>query len=126
MSGESAKSGTRGGGRASKKNKKSTTQTNKNSRTPKKYVSQSAQVQKNILLSPSRGRTQKSCHADSGTPGNRQGKKAARSKITLKLTKQTSKTDGAKSRGCSNKRLGKATASSQMSGDRQSKMRYPF
>ena len=71
----SLKKGTRGGGRASKKKKTSTTQTDTKSRTPQKYASQSAQGQKSILRSLSRGRSQKVDNADIGTPQNRKKKK---------------------------------------------------
>ena len=71
VSGESSqKNGTRGGGRASKKNRKSATQTNTKSITPQKSASQSAQVRKSILRRPSIGRSQKSGDANSGTTGN--------------------------------------------------------
>ena len=83
---------------------KSTTQTTTKSVPPKKYASRSEQGRKRILQSPSRGRTQKSVDANSGTPGKGRGKKEARSKSASKSTKQTSKTDGAKSRGWSKKR----------------------
>ena len=99
----SSKNGTRGGGRASKKNKKSPTQTNTKSRPPQKSASQSAQGRESILWRPSRGRSQKAGDADSGTPGNGEKKKAARSKSVSTSTMQTSKTDGAKSRGRSKK-----------------------
>ena len=105
MLGESSsKNGKRGGGRASKKNKKSPTQANTKSRPPQKSASQSAQGRKSILWSPSMGRSQKAGDAGSGMPGNGRGKKAALSKSALTLTKQTSKTDGAKSRGRSKKK----------------------
>ena len=104
VSGESSsKNGTRGGGRASKKNQKSTTQTTTKSRPPQKSASQSAQGRKSILWIPLRRRSQKAGDATSGTPGKRRGKKAALSKSALTLTKQTSKTDGARSSGRSNK-----------------------
>ena len=96
MSGESKKNGTRGGGRASKKNQKTTTQMTMMSRTPKKYASQLAQFRKNILRIPLRGRAQKAGDTKSSTPGNGRGKKEACSKSTSKSTKQTSKTEGSK------------------------------
>ena len=117
------KNGTRGGGRASKKNKKSATQTNTKSRPPHKSASQSAQGRKSILWIPLRGRSQKAGDADSGTPGNGRGNIAACSKSGSSSTKQTSKTDGAKSRGRSKKSWVKTTASSRMSGDRENRMR---
>ena len=58
--------------------KKPATQTTTKSRTPQKSASQSAQGRKTILGSPSMRITQKLGNADSGTPGNGQGKKSAR------------------------------------------------
>ena len=72
---------------------------------------------------PLEGENPKVGNADSGTPGNRRGKKAGRLKSASESTKQTSKTDSAKSRGWSKKRGGKATYSSQMSGAWPNKMR---
>ena len=103
--------------------KKSMTQMTTKSRTPHKSASQSPQVRKSILRIPSRGRTRKAGNADSGMTGNGQGKKAARSKSASTSTKQTSKTGGTKLCGWSKKRRGKATASSQMRGDRNNRMR---
>ena len=74
------------------------------SKTQKQSVSRSAQSQNSILQNPSRGINRESGDADSGTPGNGRGNKAARSKSASRLTKQTSKTNGAKSRGRSKKR----------------------
>ena len=103
VSGESEKNRTRGGGRASKKNKKSTTQTTTKSKTPKQSASRSAQGLKIIFWSPSRRRNREAGNADSGTPGNGKGKKDVRLKSASRSTKQTSKIDGAKSRGRSKK-----------------------
>ena len=105
VSGEStAKNGMRGGGRASKKKKLSKTQTTTKSGPPHKSAPRSAQGQKSILRSPSRGRSQQAGAADSGTPEKTTKKKAARSRSASKSTLQTSKTDGAKLRGWSKKR----------------------
>ena len=49
----SSKNGTKGGGRASKENKTSTTQTNTKSRPQEKSASRSAQGRQSILRSPS-------------------------------------------------------------------------
>ena len=104
MLGELAKNGTRGGGCASSKNKKSTTQTTTKSRTPHKSASRLSQRRKSILWIPLRGRTKKTGDADSGTQGNGRGKKVEHSKSVSKSTNQTSKTDSAKSRSRSKKR----------------------
>ena len=105
VSGElTTKNGTRVGGRAYKKKKISQTQTNTKSRPPQKSVSRSAQVRKNILRSPSRGKSQQAGAADNGRPEKGKNKKAARSKTASTSTLQTSKTDGAKSHGQSKKR----------------------
>ena len=69
------KNGTRGGGRASKKKKISKTQTTTKSGPPQKSVSQSAQGQKSIVRSQSRGRSQQAGSANSGTPKKRTKKK---------------------------------------------------
>ena len=98
------KNGTRGGGRASRKNEPSKTQPNPNSGPPPKSTSRSAPRRQIILRSPSRGKYQQAGAADSGTPEKGKKKKAARSKSASRSALRTSKTDGAKSRGRSKKR----------------------
>ena len=94
-----SKNGTRGGGRASRKNKQSKTHQNPKSVPPPKFASQSAPRRQIILRSPSRGKSQQAGASDSGTPEKRKKKKAVRSKSASRLTLRTTKTDGAKSRG---------------------------
>ena len=103
VSGESSKNGTRGGGRASKKKKKLTTTTTTTTKYKPQQQSASrlAQGRKSILQNPLRGQNHKSGDSDSSTLGNRRGRKAAQSKSASRLTKWTSKTNGAKLRGCS-------------------------
>ena len=93
VSGESSsKNSTRGGERASKKKKTSTTQTNIKSIPPQKSAYRLAQGRKIILRSPSRGRSQKAGDDESGTPGTGKKKKTARSKSASTSTMQTLKT----------------------------------
>ena len=120
--GELAKNGKRVGGDASKKKKTSTTQTTTNSKTPKQYLSRLEQFWKSILTKPSRERNQEADNADSSTPGIVWGSKLAGSKSALRSTKQTSKKNGAKSRGHSKKEWRTSMASFQMIGARQNKI----
>ena len=71
---------------------------------PPKSASQLSPRLQIILRSPSRGKSQQAGDADSGTPEKRKRTKAARSKSASRSTLETSKTDGAKSRGWSKKR----------------------
>ena len=98
------KNGTRGGGRASRKNKPFKTHQNPKSGPPPKSASQSAPRRQSILRSPLREKSQQAGAADSGTPEKGKKKKAARSKSASRSTLRTLKTDGAKSRGRSKKR----------------------
>ena len=78
MSGESSrKNGTRGGERASKKNKSFKTLTTTKSAPPHKSASRLAPSQKSTLRSPSQGRFRQAGAADSGTPKKREKEKSS-------------------------------------------------
>ena len=64
-----------------------TISTTTKSKPQQQSASQSEQVQKIILRNPSRGQNREAGNSNRGTPGNGRGRKVARSKSALSLTK---------------------------------------
>ena len=124
MSGESVKNGTRGSGSASQKNKKSTTTTTTTTTKSKPQITICVLIgtrPKEHHSKPLEGRNFEAGDAHSGTPGNGQGRKAARLKSALRSTKHISKTERSKLRGQSRRRWRKAMSPFRMSNTRQNK-----